>query len=164
MNFLDILLAIPLCIFLWKGYKKGVIYEISALAGLICGTYAAIHFSCYVAKMLDIEGETTILVAFFITFVGVVILAFLCGKIIQGFVKLVKVGFLNNLLGAIFCMLQCVCILSVLLYYISVIDHKETLLTKDVKTESVLYKPINRTGNHLIGTLKTYVANQRESR
>lgn len=164
MNVLDIILAIPLVLFIWKGYKKGIIYELATLFGLVAGIYAAVHFSCLVAEWIDMEGEGAVLVAFFITFIAVVILSFLLGKCVQGFVKLVKVGFLDNLIGALFGMLQCVCILSILLYYVTVIDYSEKLLTPTVKEESVLYRPVNKTGNKLIGSLKVCVAQYRESK
>lgn len=157
MNLLDLIMAIPLGFFIWKGYKKGAIFEIATLAGLMGGTYIAIHFSCRVAQLIELQGEYAVLIAFFITFVAVVVLSFLFGKMIEGVVKLVKVGFLNNLLGAVFSMLQCVCILSVILYYINVIDSREALLTPTAKSESALYKPVNKMGNHLIWRLKNYV-------
>lgn len=157
MNLLDLIMAIPLGFFIWKGYKKGAIFEIATLAGLMGGTYIAIHFSCRVAQLIELQGEYAVLIAFFITFVAVVVLSFLFGKMIEGVVKLVRVGFLNNLLGAVFSMLQCVCILSVILYYINVIDSREALLTPTAKSESALYKPVNKMGNHLIWRLKNYV-------
>jgi membrane protein required for colicin V production len=162
MNILDIILAVPLIFFIWKGYKRGIIYELAALAGIMLGAYLAIHFSYLVAQWVGLKGDTTVLVAFFITFVAVVILSYVAGRVVEGFVKLVKVGFLNNLLGAVAGMLKCVCILSVLIYYVDVIDRHDALLTQEVKSGSVLYQPINKVGNHLIGSLKHYVATHRD--
>lgn len=163
MNILDIILAVPLCFFIWKGYRKGLIYEVATLVGLVVGTYVAVRFSCFVAEKLNMKGEGSVLIAFFITFAAVVALSFFIGRTFVGIIKLVHAGFLNNLLGAIFSMLECVCILSVLLYYIAIIDSHENILTNNTTTESILYNPINETGNKLIGRLKTYVSDYRQA-
>lgn len=164
MNVLDIIMAIPLCYFIWKGYRKGVIFEIASLAGLVLGVFAAIRFSKMVAVWVGLKGDSTMLVAFFITFVAVVILSLLAGKVVEGFVKLVRVGFLNNLLGSVAGLLKCVCILSVLLYYVTILDFNQVVLTQEVKTESAFYKPVNKVGNHLIGGLKHYVNEHRSEK
>ena len=158
MNLLDILLAIPLVYCIWKGYRRGLIFELSSLAGIVLGCYLALKLARLVADLLSLEGDAAVLIAFFIIFVAVVVLSFFLGKCIEGLVKLVKAGVVNNLAGAAFGMLKCVCILSVLLYYVSVIDKHEVLLKESVKQESLLYSPIEKTGNKLIGNLKTYVA------
>lgn len=157
MNILDIILAVPLIYFVWKGYTKGLIYEVTALIGLVLGTYIAIRFSNVVCESLGLAGEGALLIAFFITFIGVLFLAHWAGKLMEGVLKMVKANFINHILGAIFGMLKCVCILSVICYYVSMIDSQEIFLTHNAKTESVLYQPINRTGNKVIGQLKVYV-------
>lgn len=157
MNILDIILAVPLIYFIWKGYTKGLIYEITALAGLILGTYIAIRFSNVVCESIGLSGEGSLLIAFFITFIGVLFLAHWAGKLMEGVLKMVKANFVNHILGAVFGMLKCVCILSVICYYVTMIDSHELVLTHSAKTESILYQPVNRTGDKVIGQLKVYV-------
>ena len=163
MTFLDIILAIPLCWFIYKGFRKGLVYELAALAGLILGIFVAIHFSTFISELLGLEGSTSVLVAFFITFIGVVILSYFVGKFADGVLKLLKLSILNKVAGAIFGMLKCVCILSVLLYYVTYIDFKEKLITKETKEKSILYKPVEKAGNLVIGSVKDYVEQHRNS-
>ncbi len=161
MTFLDIVIAIPLVIFIWKGWHKGLVFEVANLPGLIVGIYCAVHFSCKVAGWLNMDSDTPVLLSFFVTFLLVIFASHLLGKCIEKFLKLVKVGFLNNLLGGLIGMLECVCILSVLIYYIEIIDKHEIVLTHQAKVESKLYKPVNRTGNKLIGSMKQMVVEYR---
>ncbi len=70
MTILDIILIIPLGWLVFLGWKKGVIREAATLAGIVAGIWAAVNFSKLVAKLLDLNGESAILIAFFITFVG----------------------------------------------------------------------------------------------
>ena len=52
MNWLDIVLAIPLLWFMYKGFRNGLIIELASLAALILGIYVALHFSFYVKDYL----------------------------------------------------------------------------------------------------------------
>ena len=163
MNVLDLILAVPLAWLTYKGFKKGLGYELCSLAGLVLGTWAAVHFSAFVAGLIGIEGSSAMLVAFFITFIGVVILSHFVGKMGSGILKVMKLGWLDKLLGAVFGMLKCVCVLSVLLYYVTIIDQKGEILTPSAKQHSLLYKPVEQTGNLVIGGVKEYVAQHREN-
>ena len=157
MNVLDIILAIPLCYFIFKGWRRGLIFELAALVGIIVGCWAAIHFSAWIAELLNLEGDGALLIAFFITFMGVVVGSYFLGKAIEGIIKMVKANFLNKLLGALVGMAKCLCVLSVLLNFILLIDHNHIIITPKVQEESRLFKPTYTLGNKLTATLKTYL-------
>ena len=50
MTFLDILIAIPLCYFIYKGWRRGIIFEVATLLGILAGIWAAVHLSTWVAR------------------------------------------------------------------------------------------------------------------
>lgn len=154
MNFLDILIAIPLLYFIYKGWRRGLIFELATLVGIIAGCYAATHFSAWVADVLKLDGDAAILIAFFITFVGVVLLAVVLGKAVEGFVKLVKVGRANNVLGAAFGMLKCLVIISVLINLLLMVDPDAHIITPKTSESSLLFKPTHTIGNRLTAHLK----------
>ena len=162
MTFLDIIIGIPLVYFIYKGWKRGLIFEIATLLGIIAGCWAAIHLSTWVAESLHLEGEGSILVAFFITFVGAIVAAYFLGKAIEGLFKMVKAEFLNKLLGAVVGMLKRLIVISILLNFILLIDHNNVLITPKLQEESVLYKPTYTIGNKLSSSLKTYIIKKRE--
>ena len=163
MNFLDIIIAIPLGYFIYKGWKRGLIFELATLVGIICGCYAAIHFSAWVAQLLSLKGESAILIAFFITFVAVLLLATVLGKAVEGFVKLVKVGKLNNLLGSVFGMLKCLVVLSVLLNMLTIIDEQAHIITPDTKKHSLLFQPTYKAGKRITVQLHHLVEQYRNT-
>ena len=157
MTWLDILLAIPMAWFVYKGFRKGLIFELTSLVGLVVGIFCAINFSKYVSTLIGIEGEYSVLVAFFVTFIAVYLLSLFLGKCVEGLIKMMKMGVMNNLLGAVFGLLKMVAMLSVVLYYVAIIDFKGMILTPKLKQESVFYTPIDKVGNLFIGNLKSYV-------
>ena len=164
MNVLDIILALPLCYFIYKGWRRGLIFELAALMGIIIGCWAAIHFSTWVADLLGLEGEGSLLIAFFITFLGVVVGSYFLGKAIEGFIKMVKADALNRILGALVGMAKCLCVLSVLLNFVLLIDLNHIIITPKLQEESKLYKPTYTIGNKLTATLKTHLNELREQR
>ena len=66
-------------------------------------------------------------------------------------------GVLNNIFGGLFGLMKCICVLSVVLYYLSLIDSNKIIISDKVQNESILYRPVEKAGNILIGSLKTYV-------
>ena len=158
MNFLDLLIAIPLGFLIFKGYKKGLIYELASLAGIVIGSLLAVRLANWFSALIGLDGENALLIAFFIIFIAVIILSLFAAKLVERFVKLMHVGIVNNLAGALFGLLKGVCIVGVLLYYVAVIDLNERVLTRVAKDTSILYRPVERTGRKLAGKMDYYVS------
>lgn len=163
MNFLDLIIAIPLGYFIYKGWKRGLIFELATLVGVVCGGYAAIHCSSWAAQLLSLKGESAVLIAFFIVFVAVLLLAAVLGKAVEGFVKLVKVGKANNLLGSVFGMLKCLVVLSVLLNMLVLVDDQAHIISPNVKEHSLLFEPTYKAGNRLTAQLRQLAAQYRDT-
>lgn len=161
MNILDIIIIIPLLFFIYRGWTRGLIFEIAALLGVVAGAYAAVHFSNWVALLLNLQGDSALLIAFFATFLGVLVLAFFIGKCATNIVKMVKAGFLNHLLGAAVGMLKALCVVSVLLSTLLLVDIKQSIITPQVQEKSLFFKPTYKIGNQLTAKLKTLVEERR---
>ncbi len=146
MNYIDILLIILLAIAAINGLVKGFVEELAGLAGLILGIWAALHFSGMVADFLTSQFNWTFrhlsVVAFFITFVLVVILVEIVGSAVNKLVKAVHLGFVNRLAGLVFGVVKGALILSVLLVVFNKIDKDVHILSATTKAESKLYEPV----------------------
>lgn len=162
MNVLDIILAIPTAYLIWRGWKHGLVREVSSLAGLLAGLWAATHLSEWVAEAIGLEGEYSVLAAFFITFVGAVLLAYLLGRAIEGLMKAAHVSVVNRLGGAALGMVKALCILAVLTNLVVMVDKEEKLVKPEVKAQSVLYAPTYSAGNRLTSGIKQYIADHAE--
>lgn len=159
---LDIIIAIPLICLIIKGWSKGFIAEVATLVGVVAGGFAAVHFSQWVAEALNLTGEYTALVAFFITFIGIVVVTFLLGKCLEGVLKMTHLSLLNRVAGAMMGMLSAVCIVAVLLNTITIIDKEQNIITPEAKTKSRLYTPVHKAGNLITHSLSDFVAEKRQ--
>jgi len=142
MNYLDIVIAIPLLYGLIKGFTNGLIKEITGLLGLIIGVYVAINFSSYLhPKFEEVLGgyeQFIPIIAFATLFIVSVLMIKILGYIIDKLTKALALGFVSRILGAIFGFLKVVVIFSFLLAIVSDYD----LIDKNTQDESVLLKPI----------------------
>ena len=146
INLLDILIIVPLLLFAWNGYKKGLIIELASLAALVIGLYMAFFFSDFAAGLLndffDIDQKYVAVLAFILTFIAVLFLVMAVGKIVQKFVDILLLGFLNKLAGAVFGMLKGALLLSILIFVINYFDFGEYIIKKDTREKSIFYEPV----------------------
>lgn len=148
MNYLDILLVIPLIIGAWRGFKKGFIIEFFTLLALLVGIYAGIHFSDFVANFLrdsfSMTSEYVPIIAFTVTFLGVGAGVYFAGKALERVISMVALSPINKLFGLIFGLIKILFLLSALLVITESYDEKGKFFPEKVREESLLYKPISK--------------------
>ena len=119
MSIIDIVLGALLLFGLIRGAMKGLFVEIASLFALVLGVFGAIHFSYFVADLIeskvDWDEKTMNIVAFATTFVIIVLAISLAGKALTKLADFAALGILNKLLGSVFGALKIGLILSVLL-------------------------------------------------
>lgn len=162
MTILDILLLIPLGWLVFLGWRKGVIREAATLAGIVAGIWAAVNLSKLVANLLGLTGTSAILIAFFITFVGALVLTYLLGRSIERLVKSAHLSLANKIGGATLGMAKALCILAVILNGIVLLDKNEELINRETREKSLLYTPVYKTGNLLISSLKDFIEEHKD--
>jgi membrane protein required for colicin V production len=147
MNYLDIVLAVPLLWGLYKGISKGIVKELAALIALIAGIYGAVHFADsihpYLKEHFSIETSFVPIVSFAITFIAIVLAIRLVGFIIDKIIKAVALGIISRLLGGVFGIMKTAFIISGLLLIFNTFDYYLNLIPIKQKKESVLYEPIS---------------------
>ena len=147
MNYLDIILAIPLLWAVYKGFTKGLIFSVASLLALILGIYGAIHFSfvteCYIQKWFHPGEKYLAFISFGSTFVLIVIIVHLVAWAIDRLVKAVALGIVNRLAGVVFNVVKMAFILSVILSLVNYLNSFSHFLPEKDQEESLLYKPVS---------------------
>ena len=148
MNYLDIIIAIILFVFGWKGLRKGLIIEVVTLVAFGAGIYGAMHFSDFTAAhmqdFLEIDPNYLNTIAFVLTFIVLVVIVNLIGRLISKAIKSLNLGFFDKLGGFLFGIIKGVLLCSVLLM---VLNNFQLLgvVKPEVKEESKLYPYIEQT-------------------
>lgn len=146
-HLLDIVIALPLVWGVYKGFRKGLVIEIATLAALLAGIYGAIRFSDSMAVLLQEEWEIDErylpILSFAATFILIVILVNLLGRMLEKVVDMVALGFVNKLAGGIFRGLKVALILSVVFSMLQSLDEDWGLIPEELSEQSVLYEPLS---------------------
>lgn len=146
MNYIDIVLGLLLLFSAISGFRKGLIVELASLAALILGIWGAIEFSYVTSDFLvenfNMQTRHLNIISFLLTFVVIVILVHIVGRVINKLVETVMLGFINKLAGVVFGILRAALILSIILVVFDKIDEDVEILSSEAKSESRLYDPI----------------------
>lgn len=157
MNFIDILLIVPLCYAGWKGFKHGFVIELFTLLAILVGIYVGIHFSDFVAAWLketfSWDSPYLPVIAFTITFLGVGAMIYFGGKLVEKMVKVVHLSPVNKAFGIVFAVLKMLYILSVLLVLIESYDEKGDFFPEKTKESSLLYEPVKNVSTTTVPAL-----------
>lgn len=143
MNTIDIIFGIILILGAIQGFRKGLFVELASFIGLVAGIYGAIHFSFYVGDWLvektSWSEQIIKLTAFAITFIIIVLVVSLAGKLLTKVVNFAMLGIVNKILGAAFAVLKYAFLLSVVLMFIDAADRQISIIGDDNKDASILY-------------------------
>ena len=104
MNYIDIILIVPILWGGFVGFKKGLIIEVISLLALGFGIWGGIHLSDHIGALLkdNIDSEYLSIVAFALTFIIIVIAIYVIGKMLEKLINLVQLKLINKIAGVIF--------------------------------------------------------------
>jgi membrane protein required for colicin V production len=160
MNYFDILFIIPLLWGAYKGFTKGLIVSVASLLALLLGIYGAIRFSgltrTWVSDTIDVQANYVPLIAFALTFVGIVVAIHFIAKLIHKLVEAIALGWLNTIAGILFGILKTTFILSIIIFVLEKVDHKGAFIPNETKEKSLLYRPIQIIAPSIFPSLKAF--------
>ena len=157
MNFLDIVLGILLALGLYKGLKNGLFVELASLIAIVAGIYGAIHYSYiasdYLSKNISLSDNTLKITAFLVTFIAIIILVSLTGKLLTKIADFAMLGILNKIAGGVFGALKVAIIIGAALLFFEKATSSFNFINKDTQNESILYNPVRDIGAFIFSTV-----------
>src|SRR5690606_23558066 len=160
MIVVDLLIAVLLGYGLYKGWRNGLIISVVSLVALIAGICFSLRFSFFTRELLmqytQWNPNVTTIAAFFITFLTVLILIHLLGKLMTKIVETLALGFINKLTGALFEGIKIVLIISVLLNLFQKINHDNLLVSEHQLNESVFYQPVQEVSKYVFPLMEKW--------
>ena len=148
MNIFDIIIASLLLFGFVRGVIKGLFVEVASLVALIAGVYGAINFSYFASDFLkdyvSWKPEYISLASFAITFVVIIVVIALLGKLLTKIADFAALGIMNKILGGIFGALKIGLILSVVFIFFGKMNNTIPFIKKETLDASILYAPIKK--------------------
>jgi len=146
MNTVDIILSLVLLYGLVRGFFRGLLAELASLIGIVAGIYGAIHFSHFLGDFLSEHVEWKIqyinLISFAITFVLIVFLISLAGKMLTKIAAFAALGIVNKLLGGVFGFIKSAFVVSVIIMFFKATNERIEIIEDKTLKESILYEPV----------------------
>ena len=156
-SYLDLFFAIPLVWGIVRGLMSGFIRSLSVFVGLILGIYlahiCAPDLSPTIQEWFTMSAKQCLSLSYVIIFIIVMVLVAIIARILDKFLHLILLGWLNKLLGAIFGFFKWAIILSFFIMVIEYANSKFEFLSPEKKSESILYEPIKK----VVPTIMPYV-------
>ncbi|HHU96907.1 MAG: CvpA family protein [Bacteroidota bacterium] len=146
MNAFDILILILLLLAFVHGYRKGLIMQLVGLATIILaaifgGKLAAVILPELV-RLIKLTPEVAKVISYVLAFTGIAVVIALVGRLVQRFIDVVFLSFVNRLAGALVASGALMVLLSVLLNLVLILDRNETLIKPELKEESFFFRRV----------------------
>ena len=148
MSYLDIFLIIIIGWGSYNGFLKGLIKELASILGIIFGIYLAKNYYSFLDQKLyllfESEANYLSLISAVIIFLLTIMIFKIVASFLTKFLKLIALGLLNKIIGAIFGVLKSLLILCVIIFVFSKINNAVNIIEKDKLQESFIYTEIER--------------------
>ncbi len=148
LNYFDVIILIFLLWSAYRGITKGFLIMAASLAALVLGVWGAIRFSDLTATLLtehaNLQSRYTALIAFALTFIGIVVGVHLFARAMDKLAKAVALGLANRIAGLLFAVLRTAFLISIILVILNSIDRRVTFIPDEHRENSLLYEPLSR--------------------
>lgn len=135
MNWIDILVLIPLAWFAFRGLKNGLIMEVASLVAIIGGGWLTVRYAPVIAAKLG--GSLTVEIVTFIVFFFFILLSVhYIAVFISKIVKLVIPGWVDHIFGALFGAVKVILVFGILFMFLFKIDEHSIVIKQDTKEKS----------------------------
>lgn len=146
MNWFDLTIGILLLIAFINGYRKGLIMQLVGLATIILaaifGGRLAQTILPEINRLIDLSPEVARVLSFVLAFVAIAVVLSLIGRILQRFIEVVFLSFINRLLGAVIAAGTMMVFLSIILNLVLMLDGNEQVINKKTKEESFFFERV----------------------
>lgn len=164
MNVIDIIILLCCVPAIFRGLSKGFIAQVAAIVALVLGAWMSFHFSNVVVEWLkpaiDVPAGVLQAIAFTLILVAVFVALTLVGKVLEGIVKIVMLGWLNKLLGVVFSLLKVILAIGLLILLFDSVTSALDIDCSKATGESVLYAPIKSFADVFFPYMKELIFNK----
>lgn len=155
-TYFDIIVGVIIIILSFKGLFTGFIREICLTIGIIGGVWLASRyngiFGDFVKSTFSIDSVTLVnLIAFMIILALMWIIALIVSEVFIKFIKVLRIGVFDKILGVLFAGIKIFLILSIIFFTFSKINFLSNFTGK-LADSSFLYGTMIKVGNVIVKT------------
>lgn len=153
MNFFDAIIAVPLIYGAYKGFQKGLIFEIAMILGLVIGVYLGFKFSGLVFELLKTilpdEGNLLHILSFFIVFGAILLIFIFYARLMEAVLKIASLNVFNKIAGMLLGALKFALAVSVIFWLLKPLEGFVDVIPEKSRKESLLYGYVIKTASFI---------------
>ena len=143
MNGIDIIAIAALAWAVFNGWRRGMIFQIGTLVGIVLGFWVAGHYGAAAGHALHIPDEFAAAGGFSILLVGVMILVAIVARLLRKAFSFAGLGTLDITLGILFSCIKMLVILCAAFWIFHLLNGSEhRMVSAETLAASKLYGPI----------------------
>ena len=146
MNWLDIIILLPMLVGLVMGIKRGLIIELTGLlaiiAGFVCIRIWGAQATGWLMQQVNWSEAICSVLAHALLFLAVSISLHLIARLLTKLFKTICLGWINRLLGGLFGLVKWSLIILLVVFCIDRLDQQFQILKPEIKQQSVIYQHI----------------------
>lgn len=158
MNILDAIILIALLPALIQGLRKGFISQAISIISVIAGIWASARFAnmvtAWLSQHITTSEQVMKIIAFVLILVVVFIILGLIGRFLESVLKVVMLGWVNKLLGAIFSIVKAFLIIGLIILAFNALNNTFEFMKPETIADSVLYNPVKNLANDVFPYIK----------
>lgn len=148
MNFLDIILLLPLVYGLIQGIRHGIVKELSSFIAIIISIYAAKFWSddlaVIITSIVEIKDKIAVIISYIFIFIVVFLLISLLSSLITKLLKAVMLNGINRFFGALFGVFKYAIVISFIINVLLLAKPFFNIEKYPVVKSSVCYRPLQK--------------------
>lgn len=164
MNVIDIIILLCCVPAIFQGLSKGFIAQVAALVALVLGAWMSFHFSNVVVEWIkpaiDVSAGLLQAIAFSLILIAVFLALTLVGKMLEGVVKIVMLGWLNKLLGVAFSLLKVILAIGLFILLFNAVISALDIDCSETIGKSIFYTPIKNFADVFFPYMKELIFNK----
>ena len=141
MNYLDVIILVPLAYVAYRGFVNGLIREVFGIVGIILAVFVAFEYmgpaAEFISPFIDLT-DNSVLITGIVLFILVLIVVRFFAWLLEQLFRLVRMGVVNKFAGFIFATLKGAIFLSAILLLLAGIG----IPSEEIRDESELYPVI----------------------
>jgi membrane protein required for colicin V production len=140
------------------GLKKGLIWQVATILGLIVGFTVAKHLYAYIAEKYISSIANSLTIAQIVVFIGiwliVPIVFSLAGALLTKIINAALLGCFNRALGAVLGVVKYTFLIGVMIHILDQFDSGNHIIPQNKKDTSTFYYPLKEFAGMILPAIK----------
>lgn len=149
---IDFIFSLFLAFFLVRGFIKGLLSQVFSIAGVVLGVFFSYRYGILVSYLFPFSKNISKIISYIGVFLIIYLFFFLTGLLLKKFVKAIKLGWIDRILGGAFGFIKAVFIIFIFVFILkefrieltkkSIIAREVYKITKIIKYKKIKGKKI----------------------